>query len=417
MSKNLFDLVSMEARVVTEVSENSQDEYVLQADGYIFSAIFHRAFGEDPQARPLKKIPLGSLVRVSGVCILESSDPYTGAVPFNLLMRSFDDIVVVEEPSLLNVRNLILLVGLLLVLMTVGGVRGWSLERKVRRHAAASAESERQRSHILEGITGSQPLGEIISDIAGMVSSMLHGAPCWCEIGGDAIHGNRPPELQQLRVVQTEINARTGPGLGTLFAGLDTWTKPLPGETLALHNGARLVTLAIETRRLYADLRRRSEFDLLTDVPNRFALEKFMEAKIEWARSAGVTLGLIYIDLDKFKPVNDTYGHHVGDLYLQEVALRMNKQLLGGDMLARLGGDEFAALVTLQHCHPDLDRIVGRLQACFDEPFVVAGATIHGSASIGIALFPEDGQDREELLKVADTAMYAVKNSKQALQV
>jgi len=149
---------------------------------------------------------------------------------------------------------------------------------------------------------------------------------------------------------------------------------------------------------------------LLTEIPNRFALEKFIDAKIVEAGASGMTLGLIYIDLDKFKPINDTYGHHVGDLYLQEVALRMNRQLLGGDMLARLGGDEFAALVMLQHCHPDLDRIIARLEACFNEPFVVAGIKIHGAASIGVALFPENGETREELLKVADGAMYAVKN-------
>ena len=120
-----------------------------------------------------------------------------------------------------------------------------------------------------------------------------------------------------------------------------------PCEIEALQNGARLATLAIETRRLYTDLRRRSEFDLLTDIPNRFAMEKFIDAKIEEARQSSGDLGLIYIDLDKFKPINDTYGHHVGDLYLQAVAQRMSRQLLGGDMLARLGGDEFAALVSL----------------------------------------------------------------------
>ena len=189
-------------------------------------------------------------------------------------------------------------------------------------------------------------------------------------------------------------------------------TPPTARETEALQNGARLATLAIETRRLYSDLRRRSEFDLLTDIPNRFAMEKFMELQIEEARQSGRILGLIYIDLDKFKPINDTYGHHVGDLYLQAVALRMSRQLLGGDMLARLGGDEFAALVSLHHGRSDLEKIVARLESCFDEPFAVEGHLLHGEASIGVALYPEDGATKDSLLSAADAAMYAVKNRK-----
>ena len=120
-------------------------------------------------------------------------------------------------------------------------------------------------------------------------------------------------------------------------------------------------------------------------------MEKFIESQIEEARQFGRILGLIYIDLDKFKPINDTYGHHVGDLFLQEVAARMSRQLLGGDMLARLGGDEFAALVSLHHGRADLDTIVARLEHCFDDPFVVGGYLLHGEASIGFALYPEDG--------------------------
>jgi len=186
---------------------------------------------------------------------------------------------------------------------------------------------------------------------------------------------------------------------------------------LALRNGARLASLAIETRRLYSDLRRRSEFDLLTDIPNRFALEKFMDLRIEEAHSSSSIFGLIYIDLDKFKPINDRYGHHIGDLFLQTVALRMSKQLLGGDMLARLGGDEFAALVSLQHGRSDLEHIVARLDQCFSEPFSIEGNLIQGAASIGAALYPQDGTSREELLKTADDAMYAGKKSKRSSEV
>jgi diguanylate cyclase (GGDEF)-like protein len=124
---------------------------------------------------------------------------------------------------------------------------------------------------------------------------------------------------------------------------------------------------------------------------------------------------MIYVDLDKFKPINDTFGHHVGDVYLQEVAARMNDQLLGGDMLARLGGDEFAALVSLQRGRSDLNKIVARLESCFDAPFIIEGHVIKGSASIGVALYPEDGTTRDALLNAADAVMYEVKNRKRQM--
>jgi diguanylate cyclase (GGDEF)-like protein len=102
----------------------------------------------------------------------------------------------------------------------------------------------------------------------------------------------------------------------------------------------------------------------------------------------------------------------VGDLYLQEVAARMNKQLLGGDLLARLGGDEFAAMVSLHNGRFDLDKIITRLESCFIEPFIIEEHLIHGSASIGFALYPEHGATKDSLLNAADAAMYKIKNDK-----
>ena len=419
-SKNIFDLVSIEGKVETETREGGQDQYVLIADGQVFSAIYrHPVVDGDHLDALMKTVPIGSRVRVSGICTLENSNPFEREVPFDILMRTPDDIVMIAPPSRLNLRNLMLLVGLLLVVVFVVIARGWALERKMRRQTTAismlleaEAELERRRSGILEDINGVRSLGEILNEIAAIVSFELQGAPCWCEVSDGARLGFHPQEPQSLRIVQAEIPARSGPALGTLFAGLNQRTAPAQREAEALQNGARLATLAIETRHLYSDLRHRSEFDLLTDIPNRFALEKFMELQINESRLSGRLLGLIYIDLDKFKPINDTYGHHVGDLFLQAVAQRMSRQLLGGDMLARLGGDEFAALVSLQHGRSDLEKILARLQDCFDEPFSVEGILLHGEASIGYALYPEDGVTKDSLLTAANAAMYAVKNKK-----
>ena len=122
-----------------------------------------------------------------------------------------------------------------------------------------------------------------------------------------------------------------------------------PREDTVLSIGAWLATIAIETAGLNADLRYRSEFDQLTGIYNRFSFEKRMDALIDQSREMSERFSVIYIDINLFKKINDTYGHRVGDLYLQAAAKRMNKQLRGArDTLARVGGDEFCALVPLE---------------------------------------------------------------------
>jgi diguanylate cyclase (GGDEF)-like protein len=408
-----YDLISIEGKVVMATREAAQDEYVLDSDGHSFSAIYRHPNGHLPI---MKQIPLGSRVRITGICTADDANPINRTVPFNILLRSFDDIRVVAVPSLLNIRNLVIIVGLLLVVVVVVGVRGWTLERKVRRQTAALAALEQRRSRILEDINGSRPLAEIVEQIAELISFKLDGAPCWCQITDGARLGNRPPGLTALRIVQEEIPARSGKPLGTIYAALDPFAKPSANESEALSMGAGLATLAIETRRLYSDLLHRSEFDLLTDIHNRFSLDKYLDRQIDETRQNAGIFGLIYIDLDEFKQVNDLYGHQLGDLYLQEVALRMKRQLRPHDMLARLGGDEFAALVAVVRNRAQVEEIAQRIERSFDEPFALEGFTLHGSASVGIALYPEDAITKDGLLSVADVAMYVVKNTKRQLR-
>jgi diguanylate cyclase (GGDEF)-like protein len=147
-------------------------------------------------------------------------------------------------------------------------------------------------------------------------------------------------------------------------------------------------------------------------VHNRFSLDKYLDRQIDEARRNAGIFGLIYIDLDEFKQVNDLYGHQVGDLYLQEVALRMKQQLRGGDTLARLGGDEFAVLLPLVRNRAKVEEIAQRLERSFDEPFAVEGFVLHGSASVGISVYPEDALTKDGLLSAADAAMYKTKNTK-----
>ncbi len=439
---HVFDLVSVKGQVVTEVRQATQDEYVLESDGHLLSAILrHPGSVSRAPLAPMKQIPLGSRIRVTGICMLADANPFNGEVPFNILMRDFDDIVVVARPPWLNVRHLLLIVVLLLGVVIAIGVRSWALEHKVRQKTAALAFLEQRRSRILEDINSSRPLSEIIERITDLVSFKLHGAACWCEIAEGARLGapvsltsadpnerpvpsssatvalgrwgrKRPSKITSQRIIQQDIPSRSGAALGAIFAAINRLNKPCAEEAEALSLGTGLATLAIETSRLYSDLVHRSEFDLLTDVPNRFSLEKQLQSLIVQARQSAAILGFIFIDLDQFKQVNDQFGHQVGDLYLQEAALRMKRQLRPGDTLARLGGDEFAVAVSAVRNRSEVEEIALRLERCFVDPFAVAGRLIHGSASVGIALYPEDAASADSLLSKADGAMYAVKQSR-----
>ncbi len=427
--KNAFDLVSIEGTVVSQVRQHLQDVYIVSADGRLFSATLRHPFPYDwihpPPIPPMPKIPPGSKVRVTGVAILDHGDPFNGAMDFGILLRSASDVAVLAPPSPLNVRNLILAVNILLAIIAIVALWVAILRRKVSRQSAAltariEAEAllERRRSQILEDINGSRPLPEILAQIAQLVTSKLNGAHCWLQVGLDPPLGNCPPDTAALRVLQQEIRSHAGGLHGTLFAAIDALAASAPNETQALSLGAGLATLAIETRSLYSDLVHRSEFDLLTDIHNRFSLEKRLDSLIYSARTKddpsldNFLFGLIYIDLDDFKLVNDRFGHRVGDLYLNTIAQRMKRILRPGDMLARIGGDEFAAVITHIRTRAEIEDIALRLDRCFLEPLSLDGYTLSGTASIGIALYPKDGRTKDALFTAADVAMYSVKNTR-----
>jgi len=415
-----FDLVSVEGRVIASVRGATQDEYVLESNGRLFSAIFRHPEGEALSLQPMKPIAVGSRVHVTGICTLEyGSDPLGAPVAFNVRLRSFEDIGVIAQPSWLNVRNLVPLLGLLLLAVIAVGARGWILERRVRRktgelaeHIEAEAEMERRRSRILENINAGRPLTEILEQITALVSSKLGGAPCWCQTAIVGRIGHPVSSTEKSKVLHQDIQSHSGKSHGQILTSLPESLGSAAKVLDALSIGAWLCTLAIETRGLYTDLIHRSEFDLLTDVCNRFSLHRQLEALIEEASKNARSFGLIYIDLDRFKQVNDENGHLVGDLYLQEVALRMKRQLRPEDMLARLGGDEFGVLVPNIPDRAKVEEIALRLEHCFDEPFLFDGYRLDGAASVGIAVFPDDGTTKDSLLNAGDAAMYRAKNAK-----
>jgi diguanylate cyclase (GGDEF)-like protein len=417
---HIFDLVSIEGRVIAQVRQPTQDVYVLNADGSLFSATLdHDSLPNQSSLAPMTQVDIGSRLRVTGICIPKDSNPFLGEVPFNILMRSASDVTVVAAPPWMDdERHTMIIAGILLAIVLVLGGRGWLLEHKTRREIGSLAYVEQRRGRILESINSSDPLADILERVTELVSVRLNGAPCWCQIADGAKLGNRPAQLgsTSLRIVERPIAARSGPPLGIIYAAFDARTKPTTLEQEALAMAAGLATLAIETSRLYADLVRRSEFDVLTDVQNRFAMERSLDAMIHNARQSAGIFAVIFIDLNDFKQVNDLHGHLVGDLYLQEVTQRMKRQLRPDDTLARVGGDEFAVLVPEIRNRDEASDIAMRLEACFVEPFMGDGYVLNGSASIGIALYPEDATTADGLLSNADAAMYMAKFTRKGLR-
>jgi diguanylate cyclase (GGDEF)-like protein len=410
-----LDLVSIDGQLLTAVREAAQDEYVFVSSGHLFKAIL-----QHPRLNlalpPLRKIREGSKVRIVGVCKVSRAEQSQEPTAFDILLRSPEDLSVISGPPLLNVRNLTYLAGILLAGMVVIGIFAWRTERRGRTHIARLARMEQMRSRVLEHLNGSTSLLDLIDEATEIVSFRLNGAACWCELADGRQRGTRPRQFTDLRVVEHRILSRSGAQLGMISAAFHAKTKSARIESDALSSAAGLIALAIENRRLYSDLQHRSEFDLLTELHNRFSLEKRLGEIIEYARAESSTFGLIYIDLDGFKLINDHYGHQIGDRYLQQVTLRMKHQLRPNDVMARLGGDEFAVLIQDAATHEDIHSVLARLDACFTNPFAIDGNQIRGAASFGVALFPVDGSTQDSLLNSADAAMYVAKHERRTRQ-
>jgi diguanylate cyclase (GGDEF)-like protein len=177
--------------------------------------------------------------------------------------------------------------------------------------------------------------------------------------------------------------------------------------------------VAVRTRGLEAanrQLRHMATHDALTGLPNRALLEDRLRQAIAHAQRQGVGFAVLVCDLDRFKLVNDSMGHHAGDMFLQEVARRLAGALREGDTLARQGGDEFVFVLTPPASEAEAEAVSRRALAALGDSMRIDGIDIHSSASFGVAVYPRDGERAELLLANADAAMYHAKQRGTGLQ-
>ncbi|MFA7267905.1 MAG: diguanylate cyclase [Sterolibacterium sp.] len=157
-------------------------------------------------------------------------------------------------------------------------------------------------------------------------------------------------------------------------------------------------------------VRHLAHHDTLTNLPNRYSLHERLQHALGSAKREGRQLALMLIDLDRFKIINDTLGHHVGDHLLIQVAQRLTQSVRSSDIVARLGGDEFVVILPGIDTAADAAQVAGKISQTVSEPYLIEGAELNTSPSIGICFYPEDAEEVGSLLKNADVAMYRAKS-------
>ena len=198
------------------------------------------------------------------------------------------------------------------------------------------------------------------------------------------------------------------------FIGFDQcgyYNKWSQVEVDALRTAANILGAAISRQATEEKLTYLANHDFLTDLPNRLLFEDRFNQAVARAGRSHEKFAIVSIDLDKFKTVNDTYGHPIGDKVLIEVARRLEDVTRGSDTCARIGGDEFAVIAEGIHDNADVERVMQKITAVMQEDVVIEGNHITAKASMGASIFPVHGEQMDDLFKAADKALYKAKGT------
>jgi len=233
-----------------------------------------------------------------------------------------------------------------------------------------------------------------------------------------------PPEVFEELLARGEVEPVGSPSIDWLGAPLRSGgrtfgaivvqsytekTRFTEKETELLTFVSQHVAAAIESKRAEEQIKHLAFHDPLTDLPNRLLFQDRLTLSVAQAHRVGGGLAVFFVDLDRFKVINDSLGHSIGDQLLREIASRIQGLLWEGDTLARLGGDEFILLIPNVLHVADAVRIAERILNSFKKSLEVGGQELFITASIGVSLYPFDGHDAETLVRNADIAMYRAK--------
>jgi diguanylate cyclase (GGDEF)-like protein/PAS domain S-box-containing protein len=275
---------------------------------------------------------------------------------------------------------------------------------------------------LLKTAIDSLPIGITMSDTDG---NIIYANPAEAKM-----HGRTVSELQGRKAAEFAPPSMKNPPLPELVDQNEVWRRestnirsngeefPVQLSSIAVRDEAGrclgMVT-ACEDMTHWKETEQRinqlAYYDTLTGLPNRRTFFDRLNQALSLASRENRLVGLLFLDLDNFKDINDTLGHEYGDRFLREVADRLGEVMRESDTLARIGGDEFVILLTALSSQVGAAIAARRILALISRPFTMEGKQLFSSASIGIALYPDDGHDQDSLFKCADTAMYHAKET------
>ena len=289
-----------------------------------------------------------------------------------------------------------------------------------------SAQALREREERLQNILHSVTEGIITVTENGIIESANSAADRMFKAPNRGLLGkNLDSLIGNCRVVSAAADPLTPPpppfqNPGILNEGLGIC---LDGSTFSLeivcnklrHDRQHLLTAVLrdisERKENEERIRRLAHHDSLTGLPNRNLLHDRMAQALARVRRNNGRLAILFVDLDKFKPINDKYGHKVGDAVLVEVAKRLLISVRNSDTVARIGGDEFAVILEEIHTPSEASKIAAKIVSLLSPPIEALDQLCQIGASVGVALYPDDGLDLDEVVKAADQAMYRVKKA------
>ena len=317
-----------------------------------------------------------------------------------------------------------------------------AVQREITQRKRAE-DLERDRSRVLEMVTRNEPLDRILTHLTAMMERQCPDLICsvllvrngemvqvaGAALTGEEIRGFRPlpqggptpasrsqaaavPEGMLLGGVHWQFPILSGSGapLGAFAISYRTRRKPTLEELDLISKASRLAAIAIEQRQLTDKLAYQAQHDALTGLPNRTLFDERLSRALAQARRHGWMAAVMFIDLDRFKQINDTLGHTVGDALLQQVARRLEGCIRKTDTLARMGGDEFTLLLTEIRDPQYVEVVAQKLLDALQAPFHLDNHELFITASIGISVYPKDGKDAATLERNADSAMYRAKS-------
>jgi diguanylate cyclase (GGDEF)-like protein len=336
------------------------------------------------------------------------------------------------------------------------------LDHRIRSHDGRSASLEKSRGQVLEMVAANHSLEFILRRIVDMIEKQRAGVPSsillrnggalfWTAAVGfpdDMTHLSAPVRLSPERsglvsaewarstifwneirdcpvwtersyfatqigissCMTTPVLSTAGALLGLLVMHYGPGQCRLDGDSELLEVAGRLAALAIEQRKFTERLEFQARHDSLTGLPNRAYFIELLEKVLEEARARSAIVAVLFIDLDRFKQVNDTLGHTMGDRLLKEVGGRLRRLLTEDDLAGRMGGDEFTIVMTRQLDEQSAIQAAHEFLKAFRAPHRIDGNELFVTASIGLSIFPKHGITAADLLRNADLAMYHAKN-------